>query len=39
MNHEAFSQVTIVVVTYNSAHCLPMLAPPFVCLSECGDIG
>lgn len=25
MNHVAFSQVTIVVVTYNSAHCLPML--------------
>ena len=35
MNHEAFSQVTIVVVTYNSAHCLPMLAP---LLSVCPNV-
>jgi GT2 family glycosyltransferase len=42
MNHEAFSQVTIVVVTYNSAHCLPMLAPllslcPNVVISDNGS--
>ena len=42
MNHEAFSQVTIVVVTYNSAHCLPMLAPllsvcPSVVISDNGS--
>ncbi|WP_416560644.1 glycosyltransferase family 2 protein [Limnohabitans sp. yimb22184] len=35
MNHPAFSQVTIVVVTYNSAHCLPMLAP---LLSVCPNV-
>lgn len=35
MNHEAFSQVTIVVVTYSSAHCLPMLAP---LLSVCPNV-
>lgn len=35
MNHGAFSQVTIVVVTYNSAHCLPMLAP---LLSVCPNV-
>lgn len=29
MSYPAFSQVTIVVVTYNSAHCLPMLSPLF----------
>ena len=42
MNHGAFSQVTIVVVTYNSAHCLPMLAPllsvrPNVVISDNGS--
>lgn len=35
MNYGAFSQVTIVVVTYNSAHCLPMLAP---LLSVCPNV-
>lgn len=42
MNPEAFSQVTVVVVTYNSAHCLPMLAPllsvcPHVVISDNGS--
>ena len=35
MNQGAFSNVTIVVVTYNSAHCLPMLAP---LLSVCPNV-
>ncbi|MEK7346292.1 MAG: glycosyltransferase family 2 protein [Pseudomonadota bacterium] len=35
MNHGAFPQVTVVVVTYNSAHCLPMLSP---LLSTCAHV-
>lgn len=35
MNDEHFSQVTLVVVTYNSAHCLPLLAP---LLSVCSNV-
>lgn len=35
MSYPAFSQVTIVVVTYNSAHCLPMLSP---LLSVCPNV-
>ncbi len=35
MNDDHFSQVTLVVVTYNSAHCLPMLAP---LLSVCSNV-
>lgn len=35
MSPSAFSQVTIVVVTYNSAHCLPMLSP---LLSVCPNV-
>ncbi len=35
MKDDAFSQVTVVVVTYNSAHCLPMLAP---LLSVCSNV-
>jgi N-acetylglucosaminyl-diphospho-decaprenol L-rhamnosyltransferase len=35
MNDEHFYQVTLVVVTYNSAHCLPSLAP---LLSVCSNV-
>lgn len=35
MNDDHFSQVTLVVVTYNSAHCLPMLA---ALLSVCSNV-
>ena len=42
MNPEVFSQVTVVVVTYNSAHCLPTLSPllatcPQVVISDNGS--
>lgn len=42
MNPGVFSNVTVVVVTYNSAHCLPMLAPllsvcPHVVISDNGS--
>ncbi len=42
MNTMDFSHVTVVVVTYNSAHCLPMLAPllsncPHVLISDNGS--
>jgi len=42
MNPSAFSNVTVVVVTYNSAHCLPMLSPllsvcPHVVISDNGS--
>lgn len=42
MSHSAFSQVTIVVVTFNSAHCLPLLSPllaicPNVVISDNGS--
>ena len=35
MKPSVLSQVTLVVVTYNSAHCLPMLAP---LLSVCQNV-
>ncbi len=35
MNDDHFSQVTLVVVTYNSAHCLPLLAP---LLAVCSNV-
>lgn len=42
MNPGVFSNVTVVVVTYNSAHCLPMLSPllsvcPHVVISDNGS--